>query len=256
MSTPSGNIYDVDFVRPFHHEEKEPQSGMDDSSSKKDGSEIGPLRNDIMTKPRSFRVERNENRDVKVEQKATPLRKHVKAAIHELFVSGNMPRTQKYLLENSFFNESETSIDASDSERSYFVHIVYKIFISILFCVNVVLRGISQVYLCNNPISGLLICVGLAHVSDKLLVYALVGTICSTTIGSILTMPASTELAAGLCGYTYLLLIAHAAAAHLLTHYCLSLSGMTERLLGVLFTASLRPRTQSTSTATAAYSSL
>ena len=119
------------------------------------------------------------------------LKRDVKLIIKELFFAGTMPRTQKYLLENSFLREP---LPEHSQPRSWEDQLRF------LCSVNIVLRGIAQVYLCNNPLSGLLICIGLAHTSTQLLVYALVGTICSTLLGSMLCMPDSTDITSGLCG--------------------------------------------------------
>ncbi|CAN0443614.1 unnamed protein product, partial [Ectocarpus fasciculatus] len=66
---------------------------------------------------------------------------------------------------------------------------------------SIVLRGISQVYLCNNPLTGVFICAGLYVTDPQLLVYALVGTVCATLGASLLCLPASTEIVSGLTGY-------------------------------------------------------
>ncbi len=124
------------------------------------------------------------------------LQRDTKLIVKELFFAGIMPRTQKYLLENSFLREPlpQHSEPRSWKDQLHFLGI------SFLCTINIVLRGIAQVYLCNNPLSGFLICIGLAHTSTQLLVYALVGTICSTLLGSVLCMPDSTDITSGLCG--------------------------------------------------------
>ena len=117
----------------------------------------------------------------------------------ELFLDGNMPRTQKYLVMNSFLGDQQAPDNNSEKESSMNEKL-YFFLVSILCCINIVLRGVSQVYLCNNPISGVLICIGLYLTSPQLLIYGLVGTACGTLAGSLFCLPHTEEITAGLCG--------------------------------------------------------
>ena len=56
---------------------------------------------------------------------------------HEICLSGDMSTTQQY-----FYTRSSSSI-----------------VFALLLCIDVVLRGIAQVFLCNHPISGIFICI-------------------------------------------------------------------------------------------------
>lgn len=70
-----------------------------------------------------------------------------------------------------------------------------------ILLLDIVLRGISQVFLCDHPITGILICIGLILTSPMLLAYALLGTI-SATFGAILiARPEIHDITSGLCGY-------------------------------------------------------
>ena len=73
--------------------------------------------------------------------------------LNEIFLSGNMPHFHKYACSKS--------VDSVG-------------FVG-LYVPNLLLRGISQVFLCNHPLSGLLICGGLAVTSVELMCHALLG---------------------------------------------------------------------------------
>lgn len=100
-------------------------------------------------------------------------------AFEEVFYSGSMPTQKIYL----------------DSRKSD------NLFFSILFLIDVVLRGISQVYLCDHPITGVFICFGLAWTSWGLLGYALLGTAFSTLGAFVIATPPKEDITSGLCGY-------------------------------------------------------
>jgi urea transporter len=71
----------------------------------------------------------------------------------------------------------------------------------LVYSVDVILRGIGQVYLCNHPITGLFICLGYYITSPTLLAFAIVGTIGSTVGGSLVVAPEWVEISNGLFGY-------------------------------------------------------
>ena len=70
-----------------------------------------------------------------------------------------------------------------------------------LLIVDIVLRGISQVYLADHPITGIFILVGLGCTSVELAVHAILGSFFSTIGCIILTSPQEADIFAGLCGY-------------------------------------------------------
>lgn len=100
---------------------------------------------------------------------------------HEIFISSSMPKSQAYLYEQGFTKKSP--------------------FWFTLLSIDVVLRGISQVFLCNHPLCGVLICIGLGLSSYKLPLFALLGSaVCSFSAVSI-ARPPKEDILAGLCGY-------------------------------------------------------
>lgn len=116
--------------------------------------------------------------------------------VDELFLSGNMPAVQAYLIRHSFMGEfPQKDTGSAITEKLHYA------VVSVLLLVNILLRGISQVYLCNNPLSGILICIGLYLTDPKLLIYALVGCASATFGAFAVCLPASTEILSGLTGY-------------------------------------------------------
>lgn len=116
--------------------------------------------------------------------------------VDELLFAGNMPVLQDYLLKYGFLGGS--SLEGREGtllDRAHYLAV------SVACVASIVLRGISQVYLCNNPLTGVFICAGLYVTDPQLLVYALVGTVCATLGASLLCLPASTEIVSGLTGY-------------------------------------------------------
>jgi hypothetical protein len=113
--------------------------------------------------------------------------------LREILYTGNMPNAQEYLYKHSFFH-----FEGQDAQSSNGLFI--QLLSTILVVVDIILRGIAQVFLCNNPISGIFICAGLAHTSTRLLVYAIIGTAASSLSGVLLTLPPLTEVASGLLG--------------------------------------------------------
>ena len=67
--------------------------------------------------------------------------------------------------------------------------------------IDIILRSISEVFLCNNPLSGLLICIALWKTSVGLLAYCLLGAIVSTIAARLVIRPSKENMLAGLCGY-------------------------------------------------------
>lgn len=103
---------------------------------------------------------------------------------YELFFSGSMPKSQKRLLKK-YSND----------------HNKQKYFYLSLLVIDVILRGVAQVFLCNHPITGVFICIGIAFTSFELLGYALLAVAISTGSSLIIAKPYQANLLAGLCGY-------------------------------------------------------
>lgn len=130
------------------------------------------------------------------------------AILDELLFAGNMPVLQAYLLKYSFLGDGgkpdlspkdkdgDTSTESNKTWRETFHYWL----ISLACCISIVLRGVSQVYLCNNPLTGVMICIGLYLTDPKLLIFALVGTASATLCASLVCLPASTEIVSGLTG--------------------------------------------------------
>ena len=97
------------------------------------------------------------------QQKEEGLTKDVdfRTVVKEVFLDGNMPLTQEYII-------------SSITSKSY-IHFFC------LYIPNIVLRGISQVFLCNNPVTGVFICIGLSFTSIELMFCAIIGS----TMGNI-----------------------------------------------------------------------
>lgn len=71
-----------------------------------------------------------------------------------------------------------------------------------LQCADATLRGVSQVYLVSNPISGVLVLVGLALSTDPMrAVFALLGALCATLGGYAAHSGTHEDVAFGLHGY-------------------------------------------------------
>ena len=122
-------------------------------------------------------------------------------AFKEVFLSTNMAATHGFILRHSALgNELEQVNEEENTTEGYWMSQFKGVVITLLVIANVIFRGISQVYLCNHPISGIFICIGLALSSTRLIVYTLVGTICSTIGSVILTLPETNYIVSGLCG--------------------------------------------------------
>jgi urea transporter len=99
----------------------------------------------------------------------------------EIFYSGNMSETQKYWCG---FQSTRT-----------------RPLTFLLICLDLVLRGISQVYLCDHPISGLLIAIGVGLSSLTLLSHGIIGVIGSTLGAVIVCRLPYSKISSGLVGY-------------------------------------------------------
>jgi len=97
---------------------------------------------------------------------------------YEVFMTGDMPLLKGFIISRK-------------SSPVYFF----------IFLCDVVLRGVSQVFLCDHPITGLLICIGLSLTSIELMLYGLWGTLCGTLGAYFVGQAPIDEISSGLCGY-------------------------------------------------------
>lgn len=111
--------------------------------------------------------------------------------LHELFMSGDMENTQKILIrESKIFIKSVLVGSPTFSSTFYFIAL----------CIDIILRGVSQVFLCNHPISGVFILLGLSLSHINYVLYAILGTILST-LSFFLFSHQLKHIFAGLAGY-------------------------------------------------------
>ncbi|RYH13392.1 urea transporter [archaeon] len=103
---------------------------------------------------------------------------------NELFISGNMEKTQRFLIDKGWKNRQKYSCGYS----------------TLLF-IDITLRGISQVFLCNNPFSGMFILAGVAMTSWELMLYSILSTVVATISAATIGRPPPEDILAGLCGY-------------------------------------------------------
>jgi hypothetical protein len=116
----------------------------------------------------------------------------------EIFFSGNMPdfkNHMKYKLAVMIF---DWELAQNNSQK--FKAVVAGIPYMLLYFGDIIMRGVSQVYLANHPITGICICIGLWTTSYHLLVFGLCGSIVSTVAAYMVCTPKMEELEAGLCG--------------------------------------------------------
>lgn len=99
----------------------------------------------------------------------------------EIVLSGSMQDTQKVLIDEGWIKRRPLYL--------------------FLLAVDVTLRGIAQVFLCNHPLTGVLVCAGLAVTSWELMLYALLATAISTASAASIGRPPIADVYAGLCGY-------------------------------------------------------
>jgi len=78
----------------------------------------------------------------------------------------------------------------------YLIHLPFLV----LYYANIVLRGVGQVYICNHPVTGICVCIGLYLTSPVLMVYALLGTLFENFGAWLVCRPVIGEVDAGLFG--------------------------------------------------------
>jgi hypothetical protein len=116
----------------------------------------------------------------------------------EIFFSGNMPDFKTYIKYKLAVMIFDWELAQNNSQK--FKAAVAGIPYMLLYFGDIIMRGVSQVYLANHPITGICICIGLWTTSYHLLVFGLCGSIVSTVAAYMVCTPKMEELEAGLCG--------------------------------------------------------
>lgn len=165
-------------VRAFEEdsEESDEELGPKDIVKKKPSLPSDPV--EPVTKPESLHI--------------------VPYVVDEIFFAGNMPDFKSYIKYKLAVMLSD--IESTDSKVAKFWAVVCGLPYMFLYFADIMLRGVSQVYLANHPITGLCICIGLWTTSVDLLVFGLCGSIVSTIAAYLVCTPKMEELEAGLCG--------------------------------------------------------
>lgn len=109
------------------------------------------------------------------------------------------PRHEKYRLSWRSFVGTMSGIDKLYQKRDFLKN--FKRFRLILIFIDSVLRGIAQVMFANNPISGIIMMVGLFIGNWELALYAILGTTASTLTAHIFGFNYS-SIRAGLFGFS------------------------------------------------------
>lgn len=138
--------------------------------------------------------------------------------VYEVFFDRNMPMWGKTLESWNVLNkaDSDSLLTATAKEHikagllpkigreewweMWRLHCKNSLFY-VIRSVDIILRGVGQVYVCNHPITGLCICIGLFITSPTLCAFAIAGTIGSTLSGFLLVSPDWQEISNGLFGY-------------------------------------------------------
>ena len=108
----------------------------------------------------------------------TTAREAILVLFEEIFQSKNMKKTKKLIY---FYSQR-------------------RVLLFPIIAIDVILRGIAQVFLCDHPITGGFICIGLALTSTELLLHTVVGTIFSTIGAHFIGTARMEEVRSGLCG--------------------------------------------------------
>lgn len=112
-----------------------------------------------------------------------------KQLFDEIFLSGSMPNVTRVL--------TEQFIDYIEGNCKDYKLLPYVL----LFFIDIILRGIAQVFLCNHPITGIFILIGLGITSIELVGYALLGAIFGTMGAALIGKSSMHDITSGLCGY-------------------------------------------------------
>lgn len=116
----------------------------------------------------------------------------------DVFKSGHMPLFTAYFHDYDFY---PLHIDPAQlTLMEHFQIYMRNMPFVILYYASIVLRGVSQVFLCNHPITGLFICIGLSLTSPTLMVYALLGAIFENIGAFLVCQPVIADMERGLYG--------------------------------------------------------
>jgi urea transporter len=107
----------------------------------------------------------------------------------DLVCSGDMKKAQ-HILTSCCWGERKNGLNT-------FAQLI----VWLVLVIDIVLRGIAQVFLCNNPLSGIFICIGLSFTSVTMLGYAFLTTLLATFSAWLVGTPAIEDVLSGLCGY-------------------------------------------------------
>lgn len=109
-----------------------------------------------------------------------------------------MPLLTSYLHDYNFYppEVDPENLPLADHAVAYLKNIPFLC----LYYANIVLRGVGQVYICNHPITGLLVCIGLYLTSPTLMVYGILGTIFENIGAFVVCRPPLDEIESGLFG--------------------------------------------------------
>ena len=143
---------------------------------------------------------------------------------NEVFYSGDMKCTQQWIISYAYGDRSQ---DISPSLQALAM---------LLLVVDVVLRGIAQVFLCNHPVSGIFICIGLAFTSGVMLGYSILTTLLATGAALFVATAPLPDVLSGLCGYDGAL-VGCACYWFLAEDYSLSAAVLLSLLSGVVHVA-------------------
>lgn len=89
-----------------------------------------------------------------------------KMLFEEIFMTGSMPVVKRFLTE-----QFEDYIETRDPKLLTYVA---------WFVVDVILRGIAQVFLCDHPVTGIFVLFGIGITSIELVGYSILGTLFGT----------------------------------------------------------------------------
>ena len=128
--------------------------------------------------------------------------------LDDIFMSGSMPKLSAFLHSYEFYPP-----DVDPENLAVMGHVeVYRKHIPFLclYYANIILRGVGQVYICNNPATGLMVCIGLCITSPTLMMYALLGAIFANLGAYVICPPSNDEIESGLFGY-----VTHSVLPHI-----------------------------------------
>ena len=118
--------------------------------------------------------------------------------LDDITMSGSMPKLTQYLRDYEFYPPDADPENMSLRDHCY--HYLDHPSFLCLYYANIVLRGVAQVYICNNPVTGLFVCIGLCITSPVLMMYALIGSAVSNLGAFLMVRPATEEFESGLFG--------------------------------------------------------